>query len=51
MQEPFIGRYIMFDVDRVMQVMSEILSDRYGCKITLTAIPKDQAAAKASEKV
>lgn len=32
----------MFDVNRVMQVMSEILSDKYGCKITLTAKPKDK---------
>ena len=32
----------MFDVNRVMQVMSEILSDKYGCKITLTAVPKEQ---------
>lgn len=31
----------MFDVDRLMKVMSEILSDRYDCKITMTAIPKD----------
>lgn len=32
----------MFDVHRVMEVMSEILSDKYGLKITLTAVPKDQ---------
>lgn len=30
----------MFDVNKVMQVMSEILSDKYGLKITLRAIPK-----------
>lgn len=41
----------MFDVNRLMNVMSEILSDRYGCKITLTAIPKDQADANLKEKV
>lgn len=35
----------MFDVDRLMQVMSEILSDKYGCKITMTAVPKDKPAA------
>lgn len=34
----------MFDVHKVMQVMSEILSDRYGMKITMTAIPKEEAA-------
>lgn len=32
----------MFDVHKVMQVMSEILSDKYGMKITLTAVPKEQ---------
>lgn len=35
----------MFDVKKLMQVMSEILSDKYGMKITMTAVPKDQAAA------
>lgn len=34
----------MFDIDRLMQVLSEILSDRYDCKITLTAVPKDKVA-------
>ena len=32
----------MFDVNKVMQVMSEILSDKYDMKITLTAVPKDK---------
>ena len=30
------------NVDRLMKVLSEILSEKYGCKVTLTAIPKDQ---------
>lgn len=34
----------MFDIDRLMKVLSEILSDKYGCKVTLTAVPKDQVA-------
>ncbi len=34
----------MFDIERLMQVLSEILSDKYGCKVTLTAIPKNQIA-------
>ena len=34
----------MFDVDRLMKVMSEILSDRYGVKITMTARKKEQIA-------
>lgn len=33
----------MFDVERLMSVMSEILSDRYGVRITMTAIPKDKS--------
>lgn len=32
----------MFDIERLMKVMSEILSDKYDAKITLTAVPKDQ---------
>lgn len=35
----------MFDVERLMKVMSEILSDKYDMKITMTAIPKEEAAA------
>lgn len=34
----------MFNIDRLMQVMSEILSDKYDAKITLTAVPKKEAA-------
>lgn len=30
------------NVDRLMKVLSEILSEKYGCKITMTAIPKEQ---------
>lgn len=32
------------NVEKVMQVLSEILSDKYDLKVTLTAIPKDQYA-------
>lgn len=32
------------NVDRLMEALSEIFSDKYGCKITFRAIPKDQAA-------
>ena len=35
----------MFDVARLMQVMSEILSDRYDMKITLTAVRREPDAA------
>ena len=34
----------MFDVERLMKVMSEILSDRYDMKITMTAVPKEKEA-------
>ena len=32
----------MFDVQRLMEVMSEILSDKYGVNVTMTAVPKEQ---------
>lgn len=32
----------MFDVNRLLEVMSEILSDKYGCKVTMTAVPKEK---------
>lgn len=38
----------MFDIERLMKVMSEILSDKYDAKITLTAVPKDQAPERAA---
>ena len=31
----------MFDVDKLMKVMSEILSDVHGVKITMTAVRKE----------
>lgn len=33
------------DVNRLMEVLSEILSDEYGMKVTLTAKPREEAAA------
>ena len=30
------------NVDRMMQALSEILSEKHGCKVTITAIPKEQ---------
>lgn len=32
------------NIDRLMKVLSEILSDKYGVKITLTARRKEEAA-------
>lgn len=34
----------MFDIEKLMQVMSEILSDKYDMKITISAVPKEKAA-------
>ena len=31
----------MFNIHRLLEVMSEILSDKYGVTIRITAIPKD----------
>ena len=28
------------NVDRLTKALSEILSEKYGCKVTITAIPK-----------
>lgn len=38
------------NVDKLMKVLSEILSEKYGCKITLTAIPKDQVKEEPKRK-
>lgn len=38
------------NVNRLMEVMSEILSEKHGAKITLRAIPKDQAEEAEAEK-
>ena len=39
-----------FNVNKLMEVLSEILSEKYGCKITMTAIPKDQAPPELLER-
>ena len=31
-----------FPIHKFMATLSDILSEKYGCKITITAIPKDQ---------
>ena len=30
------------NMDRFMKTLSEILSEKYGCKVTITAIPKEK---------
>ena len=39
-----------FNVNKLMEVLSEILSEKYGCKITMTAIPRDQATPELLER-
>lgn len=29
------------NIDKLMKTLSEILSEKYGCKVTITAIPKE----------
>lgn len=38
------------NVDKLMQVLSEILSKKYGCKITMRAIPKDSLKEQPQEE-
>lgn len=38
------------NVGRMMDALSAILSDKYGCKVTLKAIPKSTAAEQAEKK-
>ena len=38
------------NIDRMMDALSVILSNKYGCKVTLKAIPKDAAAEQAGKK-
>lgn len=36
--------------ERIEKVLSEILSDKHDCKITLRFVPKDQEGAGANER-
>lgn len=38
------------NIDRMMNVLSAILSEKHGCKVTLKAIPKNTAAEMAKKK-
>ena len=39
------------NVDRLMKVLSQILSEQYGCKVTLTAVPKAKAEVEKAEEI
>lgn len=30
------------NIDRMMKTLSEILSEKHGCKVTITAVPKEE---------
>ena len=30
------------NIGRLMETLSEILSEKYGCKVTITAVPKEE---------
>ena len=38
------------NVDRLAKVLSDILSDKYGCKVTIEFIPKESAMNKEKEE-
>lgn len=38
------------NIDRMMDTLSVILSNKYGCKVTLKAIPKTSATGRAKKK-
>lgn len=31
------------NIGRLMETLSEILSEKHGCKVTITAVPKEEA--------
>ena len=38
------------NIDRMMKALSEILSEKHGCKVTITAIPKEKNTDGAVQK-
>ena len=38
------------NIEKLMATLSEILSEKHGCKITITAIPKDEKVEEATKK-
>ncbi len=38
------------NIDRMMKTLSEILSEKHGCKVTITAIPKDKTSEESTQK-
>ena len=38
------------NIDRLMKTLSEILSEKHGCKVTITAVPKEKATEEPVQK-
>lgn len=38
------------NIDRFMKTLSEILSEKHGCKVTITAVPKEKQAEEPAQK-
>ena len=38
------------NIDRMMKTLSEILSEKHGCKVTITAVPKDKRTEEPTKK-
>lgn len=38
------------NIDRMMRTLSEILSDKHGCKVTITAVPKENRTEETTQK-
>ena len=38
------------NVEKLMQTLSEILSEKYGCKVTITATPKNEKTDDTTKK-
>lgn len=38
------------NIDRMMKALSEILSEKHGCKVTITAVPKEKRTDEPTQK-
>lgn len=38
------------NMDRFMKTLSEILSEKHGCKVTITAVPKEKQTEESTQK-
>ena len=38
------------NIDRMMKTLSEILSEKHGCKVTISAVPKAEKPAEPAQR-